>query len=259
MAVLKNTRHEAFAQAVAKGKTADEAYQEAGYKPNRHNASRLKTNEHIAARVAEITTRGADRAEVDVARILTELSRLGFSDIRQAFDGGGRLKRPEEWGDEFAASVAGVDVVTRSLGEGQVEYVHKLKLWDKNSALDKLARHLAMYNDTLNVNVVDSLAERMSRMKARARMQRDVDEVQEPHHEPAAPPQTQEVPKERPPARAVPDHHEAEPGIETAATELPAHDPIVPRKAPVSPVLDWPDHGGTKHESQYEPYSGKDR
>lgn len=258
MGVLKNTRHETFAQAVAKGKTADEAYQDAGYKPNRHNASRLKTNEHIAARVAEITTRGADRAEVDVARILTELSRIGFSDIRRAFDADGRLKRPGEWDDEFAAAVAGIDVVTRSLGEGQVEYVHKLKLWDKNSALDKIARHLAMYNDTLNVNVVDTLAERMSRMKARTRMQRDVGEApvgEEPHRKPITPP----MPLEAPQSRAVPDHEETEQEIEPAAPELPAHDPIVPRKVPVSPLLGWPDHGGTKHESQYEPYSGKDR
>jgi phage terminase small subunit len=35
MPVLSNPKHERFAQELAKGKTADEAYQLAGCKPNR--------------------------------------------------------------------------------------------------------------------------------------------------------------------------------------------------------------------------------
>jgi hypothetical protein len=54
----------------------------------------------------------------------------------------------------------------------------------------------------------------------------------------------------------VPEHDGAEPEVETAA-DLPAHDPILPRKPPVSRVLDWQDHGSA-HESDYDPYSGKD-
>jgi hypothetical protein len=42
------------AQALAQGKTANAAYEHAGYKPNRHNASRLKTNETIKARILEL-------------------------------------------------------------------------------------------------------------------------------------------------------------------------------------------------------------
>ena len=36
---LKNPRHEAFAQAGARGMSASAAYVEAGYKANRHNAA----------------------------------------------------------------------------------------------------------------------------------------------------------------------------------------------------------------------------
>lgn len=60
MTVLSNPRHERFAQELAKGKTADEAYQLAGYQENRFNASRLKTNEHIKARVAELQARATE-------------------------------------------------------------------------------------------------------------------------------------------------------------------------------------------------------
>src|ERR1700737_824120 len=60
MGMLDNPKHELFAQELAKGKTADEAYKLAGYKENRHNASRLKTNETIQARVAELLGRVAE-------------------------------------------------------------------------------------------------------------------------------------------------------------------------------------------------------
>ena len=151
MPALKNSRHEAFAQALAKGQSADEAYQSAGFKPNRGNASRLKANENIEARVAEIVNAGAGRAEIDVARVLKEFGRIGFSDLRKAFTPGGALLHPGEWDDDFAAAVSSVEVVSRPTGEKDdmdrpiVEHVHKLKLWDKNSALEKIAKHLGMF------------------------------------------------------------------------------------------------------------------
>jgi hypothetical protein len=49
----------AFLQELAKGKTADEAYQLAGYAENRGNAARLKANESIERRVGEILERSA--------------------------------------------------------------------------------------------------------------------------------------------------------------------------------------------------------
>lgn len=55
MPVLDNQRHEAFAQHLAKGMSADEAYQRAGYKQNRGNAIRMKANERIMKRVDELT------------------------------------------------------------------------------------------------------------------------------------------------------------------------------------------------------------
>ena len=73
MPVLSNAKHERFAQELAKGKTANEAYVLAGYKANDGNAIRLKGNERIAERVAEILDRSAIRAEVTVASILAEL------------------------------------------------------------------------------------------------------------------------------------------------------------------------------------------
>lgn len=69
MGVLGNPKHELFAQALAEGKTADEAYQLAKYKANSGNASRLKGNESILQRVEELQQKAAERVMVSIESI----------------------------------------------------------------------------------------------------------------------------------------------------------------------------------------------
>jgi hypothetical protein len=52
--MLPNSRHEAFAHGLARGKTVDVAYVEAGFSQNRGNGSRLNRNVGVMARVIEL-------------------------------------------------------------------------------------------------------------------------------------------------------------------------------------------------------------
>ena len=70
MAILSNPRHERFAQELAKGKTADEAYQLAGYKPGRPHASRLATKGNVRKRLAELQGNAAMRTEVTLESLI---------------------------------------------------------------------------------------------------------------------------------------------------------------------------------------------
>jgi len=72
MPALGNPKHERFAQELAKGKSASEAYVLAGYTESRSAASRLSTNVNVIARLSEIVDRAAIRAEVSVATLLDE-------------------------------------------------------------------------------------------------------------------------------------------------------------------------------------------
>lgn len=54
MSVLKNPRHERFAQEIAKGTPAAQAYASVGFRPNSGNAATLKASQGIVKRVAEI-------------------------------------------------------------------------------------------------------------------------------------------------------------------------------------------------------------
>jgi Terminase small subunit len=89
-------RHERFAQALAQGKTATEAYALAGYKANDGNASRLKGNERISARAQEIVGRAAERAEVSLERVLRDLAAIAFSRISNAVTWGPSVQVREE-------------------------------------------------------------------------------------------------------------------------------------------------------------------
>ena len=74
MPPLNNARHEAFARALFEGKSADEAFVIAGYKRNRGNASRLKANESVSRRLAELQAQAAKSAKITIGSICEELS-----------------------------------------------------------------------------------------------------------------------------------------------------------------------------------------
>jgi phage terminase small subunit len=72
MTELQNRRHELFAQGLVEGKTAAQAYEDAGYTSNRCNASRLKTNENIVRRVTQLRDEHRKRHDVTVDDLLDE-------------------------------------------------------------------------------------------------------------------------------------------------------------------------------------------
>lgn len=76
MPVLKNPKHELFAQELAKGKNQTEAYKAAGYQVEGNvaetSASRLFRNAQVVARVTELQERGAQRAEITVQSLIEE-------------------------------------------------------------------------------------------------------------------------------------------------------------------------------------------
>lgn len=86
-------------------------------------------------------------------RVLTEMAKLAFSDLRQLYNEDGSLKHPHEWPEGAAGSVSGIDFETVRVGradeDGVVErtQVAKVKLWDKGKQLENLLRHLGMDQD----------------------------------------------------------------------------------------------------------------
>ncbi len=104
-----------------------------------------------------------EKTGVTAEKVISAIAQIAFGDIRQMFTDTGEMKPPKEWSDETAASIAGFEVITVNKGEGAVEHVAKVRRTDRLKALDMLARHHALYNDKLEVNITSDLADRLER------------------------------------------------------------------------------------------------
>lgn len=113
MPVLPNAKRERFAQELAKGKTADEAYVLAGYKENRGNAATLKSNQIISDRIAELLERSAARVELTVARVVENLERIAVK-AEALGEASGLSVAKSAWVD--AAKVQGLVVDKKEVG-----------------------------------------------------------------------------------------------------------------------------------------------
>lgn len=186
MPVLKNPKHELFAQEIAKGVTLESAYASAGYSPSRKNAQRLRTNEGVSRRIEEILSRAAQKAGVTVERVMAELAKIGFSDIRKAVQWGeGIAVRDADGNDTIANGVALIgsseidDDTAAAISEVALTREGiRIKFHDKRAALVDLGKHLGMFRDkvelsgpdggpieTANVGARDRIATRLAAIR----------------------------------------------------------------------------------------------
>jgi hypothetical protein len=76
MPVLTNAKYERFAQLLAQGKSAVEAYERAGYRRDDGNAVRLTKKPAITGRVQELTGQAAEKAKITVETLLRQADEI---------------------------------------------------------------------------------------------------------------------------------------------------------------------------------------
>lgn len=105
--------------------------------------------DHQAKVAAELESKYAITRE----NVLSALSNLVFADPRLLFHADGRLKHVTELDERTAKMVSSFEVEelyeTEGHGPGRVKVntgrVTKVRMWDKNSAVDKAMRHLGLF------------------------------------------------------------------------------------------------------------------
>ena len=113
MTILRNPKHEKFAQLLASGMTASAAYTEVGLKGSQ-NAPRLRNNELVAKRIEELQTRNEKKAE------LAALSRDELIGILAEVVHAARVRLPEaRLGDGLKAA----EMLARLCGWNEPEQV----------------------------------------------------------------------------------------------------------------------------------------
>jgi phage terminase small subunit len=136
---------------MANGGNGKEAAITAGYSPATADvkASQLlrevKVRDILVKRRDEIAT----KFKLTTERVLQEVARVSYSDVRRLFNPDGSLKKMHELDDDTAAALAGVDVVEMAGADGVMAHIpmftKKVKLWDKNQALEKAMKHLGLF------------------------------------------------------------------------------------------------------------------
>ena len=141
-------RQRAFISEYLVDRNGTKAAIRAGYTPRaaRQQAVVLLSNPNIAAEVSKGLEQRLRDVDISAGEILLELYRLATSNLADAFDAEGRLLPIQEMPRELQGCIAGVEVIRKNVdaSDGVVDVVHKVKLWDKNKALETLAKYLGL-------------------------------------------------------------------------------------------------------------------
>lgn len=101
----------------------------------------------IAAEVKKRMDARSRQNEITADRVLKELARIGFSDMRDLVGWGPKgvaIKSSRSISDDAAAAVSEVS----EMASGRL----RLKLHSKDNALMQIARHLGMFRDTIQID-----------------------------------------------------------------------------------------------------------
>lgn len=134
---------------------ATQAAIRAGYskKTAQVQSARLLSNVMVRAVLSQKMEKRSEKTEISSERVLLELSRLAFLDVRKAYRKDGSLKAITEMDDDTVAAIAGFDV-TESVSSGEVTGVlKKIKLSDKSRALELIMRHLGMLTPAVQTDL----------------------------------------------------------------------------------------------------------
>jgi phage terminase small subunit len=181
---LSNERLERFCRVYARKFDRVEAADVAGYTYG--TAGVLCTRVEVQERVKELTENMLKAADITAQRVMLELGRVAFADIRKVFNPDGSLIPIHELDDDAAASIAGIEHETHSqvkkelvmnLETGELEpqavvtqvRTAKIKRFNKDAALGTLAKHFKIVGDEGDgVNALASaLADRLKVARTR--------------------------------------------------------------------------------------------
>lgn len=174
MPVLTNPRHEIFAQHYALNGHVRLAGQEVGVRTSAEASAMLRRT-GVQDRVNEIIDQRFHKANITADRVVKELARIAFADIRDLYDDDGKLLPVHLLPDDIAAVVSQIKVEIDGSGgkdggeQRNFTISKQIKLAGKMEALGLLARHFKIVGDVDDgVNsLVSALADRLGAARRR--------------------------------------------------------------------------------------------
>ena len=147
---------------------ATQAAIRAGYSPDTAYSigSELLKKPETKARIQEIQAARSARTGITAERVLQEYARLAFGDIRRVsqidYDGSVRVLPTDLISEDDSACISEISETANGV---------KVKMHDKNRALDQLAKHLGICADQLRLEAGASFVDALT--AARQRVKKD--------------------------------------------------------------------------------------
>jgi len=145
-------KQEKFALEYVKLGNASKAYRVA------YNASKMNSNT-IARKAQELLKHPKvsiyidklqeeirEKSKIDIERVIQEIAKVAFFDIRELFNEDGSLKSVKEVDEKTAKAISEITSNIAKSEDNEITEVVKYKMHDKTKALDMLMRHLGGYN-----------------------------------------------------------------------------------------------------------------
>lgn len=93
------------------------------------------------------------RTDITAERVLNEEKTIAYIDPRGIIDETGALIPLQDLPEELARAIASVKVIERFDKDNNRTVTHEYKFWDKGRSLERVSRHLGLYNDSVIIKM----------------------------------------------------------------------------------------------------------
>lgn len=160
------SRQQRFVEEYLLDLNATQAAIRAGYAPANADKQGWQQLEkpRVSAAIQKAKAARTERTNVTADKVVRELARVGFSDVQsvaRVTDEGIAVRLSEDWTEDDSRCVQSIGESFDKSGRRQVT----VKLHDKMRALEALAKHTKVYDDSPNVNVNIPWAEMMAEVQ----------------------------------------------------------------------------------------------
>jgi len=134
---------------------ATRAAKSAGY--SEHTAKEIGAENLTKPAIQKIITKAQlkrqKRTEITQDRVLEELARIAFLDIKDAYGEDGQLLPVNDMPEDVRRAIGGLEYLQIG-GSESTGITSKVKLIDKKSALELLGKHMVMFTDKKQISGV---------------------------------------------------------------------------------------------------------
>lgn len=140
-------KHKRFCEEYLVDLNAGRAAERAGYskKTADQTASRLLRNVKISDFIKKLQNKLSEKTEITAEKVIQELAKVGFSNIQDFINEGNSIQDISKVDEPKAAAVSAIETSESTSKDGTVTVNTKFKLYNKVDALEKIGRHLGIF------------------------------------------------------------------------------------------------------------------